>query len=824
MALSLSWPTTRSTVSGAVVAALCLVATLLAWPAAAQNVAPGGYTVAGIVDSSVYGQDGAPPTFATPGTAADVTTIELNASRTVLNFDRFNLTSEDTLNLVFTSSSHSVLLRINSGAADIGGTLNTFVGSAPGGTVVLSAPDGIVTSSSTRIDAGNLLATTARTADTDFFSGNSFFTEGANSIRLAEGADIDAQGLIGFVAPYVAQAATVGGAEALYGSAVDFSLVYDQTSGQLQSFTPVKGAAGGLVELAGDDNGGSVAVSTLSTSPGGGGVYIGGTVSPSSPPASGYGYTTLSAGGGLQRGSGGTSWDMRTVPRAGAPAQAINVPGTIEGYGKVRSYSSGATTVSGQVRNPTGHDVVLDAAGDLAIAESGAVSSTGLAVVSTAANFVNHSGADGVATGGTASAGQWIVYAGDRDGNTYGGLDSGNTALWGDTLATRAPGQVSGNRYVFAPEPTLTFTSRDHAKTYGVDATGSLNHRLTGLQPGEPGVFAADTADTAFSGAPELSSPGAPADAPAPVPVGDTYPIAIAQGTLISDAGYGFAFDSAGRLSVASLGTEDTAPVVAATVTGAKSANDWYTSDVGVSWSVTDPQSGVWSEDGCGDVEVTTDTTGQTITCTATSAGGTASESVTIKRDTVLPSLNPRVSPNPTSQNGSATASPNATDATSGIASASCDTVDTSSIGTYTVACTATDTAGHTNTATTSYTVSPNKLVGFFSPVDNNDVLNRAKAGQVIPLKWRFLDANDQPITSLTGVSVNVSALNCDGGPASDTIEQYAAGPSDLQNLGDGYYQLNWKSPKAYASTCKTINLDVRDDTAPLTALFRFVK
>ncbi len=87
--------------------------------------------------------------------------------------------------------------------------------------------------------------------------------------------------------------------------------------------------------------------------------------------------------------------------------------------------------------------------------------------VSTAANFVNSWGADAV-SGGT---GRWIVYAADCYGSTYGELDSSNSAFWGDTLATRPPAQVSGNRYVFATERTLTFMSLDGAKTYGDDLT-----------------------------------------------------------------------------------------------------------------------------------------------------------------------------------------------------------------------------------------------------------------------------------------------------------------------------------------------------------------
>lgn len=101
-------------------------------------------------------------------------------------------------------------------------------------------------------------------------------------------------------------------------------------------------------------------------------------------------------------------------------------------------------------------------------------------------------------------------------------------------------------------------------------------------------------------------------------------------------------------------------------------------------------------------------------TCQATSDGGTDSKSVTIKRDATAPA--PMVSPNPVPLNGSATASPNANDATSGIAVAACDPVDTGSVGGHCIACTPTDQAGNTASATAGYTVLY-AYAGFFSPV-----------------------------------------------------------------------------------------------------------
>lgn len=66
----------------------------------------------------------------------------------------------------------------------------------------------------------------------------------------------------------------------------------------------------------------------------------------------------------------------------------------------------------------------------------------------------------------------------------------------------------------------------------------------------------------------------------------------------------------------------------------------WYRSDVGVDWTVTDNESAVSSSSGCDDESITTDGT-YNRTCSATSAGGTSSRSVTVKRDATAPSATP---------------------------------------------------------------------------------------------------------------------------------------------------------------------------------------
>ena len=75
-------------------------------------------------------------------------------------------------------------------------------------------------------------------------------------------------------------------------------------------------------------------------------------------------------------------------------------------------------------------------------------------------------------------------------------------------------------------------------------------------------------------------------------------------------------------------------------VQGTLELNGWYRSDVTVSWDVSDPESAISSTSGCDPSTVTTDTTGVTVTCTATSAGGEASVSTTVMRDVTPPTVN----------------------------------------------------------------------------------------------------------------------------------------------------------------------------------------
>jgi hypothetical protein len=153
---------------------------------------------------------------------------------------------------------------------------------------------------------------------------------------------------------------------------------------------------------------------------------------------------------------------------------------------------------------------------------------------------------------------------------------------------------------------------------------------------------------------------------------------------------------------------DTTAPSITANVIGTLGNNGWYTSDVTVSWTVTDEQSNISSSTGCGSTTISSNTAGTSLTCAATSAGGTNSQSVTIKRDATAPSGVSTSLDDPADHNGwynnSVGWTTSGSDAPSGIASCSSGTYSGPDGTGLTVSGSCTDNAGNTSASATSAT------------------------------------------------------------------------------------------------------------------------
>jgi hypothetical protein len=272
---------------------------------------------------------------------------------------------------------------------------------------------------------------------------------------------------------------------------------------------------------------------------------------------------------------------------------------------------------------------------------------------------------------------------------------------------------------------------------------------------------------------------------------------------------------------------DGTPPVITRAVTGTPGDNGWYTSDVTVSWHVTDPDGPVTVESGCGTEVFSTDTPGATSSCTASSAGGSAAERVTVNLDTTPPTdIGSTAGPEDGSSHyfGGVPGAPSgctADGAVSGLASCVVTGYATE-CGGHTLTATATDRAGNTGTTDSSYTVLAWRLSGFYQPVDMSGasgiVINTVKNGSTVPLVFEVFTAEE--LTDPAAVrSLTYRPANCDGSAQTDEIETLAGGGTSLRyDTAAGRFVYNWKTPLRLG--CVQVVMTTQDGSS-LSALFR---
>ena len=154
---------------------------------------------------------------------------------------------------------------------------------------------------------------------------------------------------------------------------------------------------------------------------------------------------------------------------------------------------------------------------------------------------------------------------------------------------------------------------------------------------------------------------------------------------------------------------DPTAPIIGHTIIGTPGNNGWYTSDVSVLFAASDDESDITSP-ACATTNVTSDTASAVASCSATSAGGTSSDSVTIKRDATGPTVTFGGNAGTYSLTDTVAITCTAADALSGLATpANCGGVSgaayTFAGGLNTFTRTATDNAGNSTNGSVSFTV-----------------------------------------------------------------------------------------------------------------------
>jgi len=224
--------------------------------------------------------------------------------------------------------------------------------------------------------------------------------------------------------------------------------------------------------------------------------------------------------------------------------------------------------------------------------------------------------------------------------------------------------------------------------------------------------------------------------------------------------------DNAGRSASATVQVkrDATAPVVTTYTSGLVGDNGWYRGDVDVSWTVEETTSAPVDVIGCVAATVS-DTTGVTLPCAATNdAGRTTSAPVTLKIDSLAPSVNGTAT-GQTGDNGwftdDVTVTWETSDAGSGVVAGCADDHQTTETTGVTFSCTVADVAG--NSAGDSVDVKLDKS----APTVDVDVSGTAGlAGWFVSdavVDWTVGEDIATPVDETACVDVTVSDTDADG-------------------------------------------------------------
>jgi hypothetical protein len=142
--------------------------------------------------------------------------------------------------------------------------------------------------------------------------------------------------------------------------------------------------------------------------------------------------------------------------------------------------------------------------------------------------------------------------------------------------------------------------------------------------------------------------------------------------------------------------------------------------------------------------------------------------------------------------------------------------------GSYTVRAKATDTGGLSAVDEATVIVIFN-WTGFFQPVDNLPNLNQVKAGSAIPVKFSL--GGNKGLGIFAASSPTSYQVACASGSGEDLVEQtLTSGGSSLSyDASSGQYIYVWKTDKAWASTCRELEVKLQDGTTHY-ARFHFTR
>ena len=318
--------------------------------------------------------------------------VDLNAPRTIIDWNSFNLGRGESAEFRFDQRSWIVLNRVTSSAVSIDGhvtgyqaaNLNAALPANTGGNVWFYSPQGVAFGANAVVDVGGLLATSAAVNETQFLNSANLvvgFTGSGSGgpVTIAGGAQLSGAGYLAFVAPQVTSGAgasvTAGDiGTAAYGGVDSYEITFLQGAQDLTFFTfrvPANAAGGSLaptpLSLAGSTTAANIylmaisrqaVTSQLINAPG----LLTGRSS-----VSNYGQVTITTGRNITNGQ----VDANSTPVVGARAGSVKL-GEINASGNVNVFVTGRFGTSDLSANKirAGQGLVI-AARDVTIGSGG---------------------------------------------------------------------------------------------------------------------------------------------------------------------------------------------------------------------------------------------------------------------------------------------------------------------------------------------------------------------------------------------------------------------------------------------------------------------
>ena len=99
------------------------------------------------------------------------------------------------------------------------------------------------------------------------------------------------------------------------------------------------------------------------------------------------------------------------------------------------------------------------------------------------------------------------------------------------------------------------------------------------------------------------------------------------------------------------------------------------------------------------------------------------------------------------------------------------------------------------------------QVVGTSVHEESSGILNTAKAGRIVPIRFRITDASQNGVYLPELLVSGTLSASAGSAPSSPSVEFDSAGDCGLVYTGNGYYQLNWATSKDWANSLQLLTL-----------------